>query len=330
MSHDRAFLDDIREHPDDDAPRLIYAGWLDEHGDGARAEFIRVQCELARLKERDRRRKVLARRKQELLEAHRLAWTDLAFADWLEHRKKDCHNPEGHSFCRLVARGVRLRCERDRLLPEDRRRGSVAKRLKAAKDRMEDDYNYHGSTADYSLFDEAKFHRGFVEAVEVQDYAVVCFAEALSDLGVLRDLEIQDDGDAELGDRVLERLSRVLDRLSLRRLSIDPWVFDWDALECLTRSPGLKGVTELRLNFHVEDDGTGDEGIRVLAASPHLTNLRSLRVEDWLTFTDASVQAILDSPYLANLTECDLTDNEGMQISPSMVRRFRARFGTQP
>jgi len=30
-------------------PRLILSDWLDEHGDPDRTEFIRVQCELARL-----------------------------------------------------------------------------------------------------------------------------------------------------------------------------------------------------------------------------------------------------------------------------------------
>ena len=47
----RAFLDDVREHPDDDAPRLILADWLDDYGDEidqARACLIRTQCELAR------------------------------------------------------------------------------------------------------------------------------------------------------------------------------------------------------------------------------------------------------------------------------------------
>jgi uncharacterized protein (TIGR02996 family) len=47
----RAFLDDIREHPDDDTPRLILADWLDDHGDEAdraRGEFIRLQCLLNR------------------------------------------------------------------------------------------------------------------------------------------------------------------------------------------------------------------------------------------------------------------------------------------
>lgn len=41
-------------HPEDDAQRLIYADWLEEHGDGdldrLRAEFIRVQIELANYK----------------------------------------------------------------------------------------------------------------------------------------------------------------------------------------------------------------------------------------------------------------------------------------
>lgn len=38
-----ALLRAICEAPDDDAPRLIYADWLDEHGEAERAEFIRLQ-----------------------------------------------------------------------------------------------------------------------------------------------------------------------------------------------------------------------------------------------------------------------------------------------
>lgn len=34
--------------PDDDLPRLVYADWYDENGDPERAEFIRLQCTLAR------------------------------------------------------------------------------------------------------------------------------------------------------------------------------------------------------------------------------------------------------------------------------------------
>lgn len=44
-----AFLRDICAHPDDDMPRLIFADWLEEQGDLARAEFIRVQCRIAEI-----------------------------------------------------------------------------------------------------------------------------------------------------------------------------------------------------------------------------------------------------------------------------------------
>jgi uncharacterized protein (TIGR02996 family) len=42
-----AFLHAITAAPDDDLPRLIFADWLDEHGDVDRAEFIRLQCAAA-------------------------------------------------------------------------------------------------------------------------------------------------------------------------------------------------------------------------------------------------------------------------------------------
>jgi uncharacterized protein (TIGR02996 family) len=45
------FMRAIVDQPDDDAIRLVAADWLDEHGEPERAEFIRVQCELARLPE---------------------------------------------------------------------------------------------------------------------------------------------------------------------------------------------------------------------------------------------------------------------------------------
>src|SRR5581483_7143335 len=69
-----AFLRAIADHPDDDLPRLVYADWLDEHGDPARAEFIRVQCALARLPAGDTRAAALARREAELLTDHQADW----------------------------------------------------------------------------------------------------------------------------------------------------------------------------------------------------------------------------------------------------------------
>jgi uncharacterized protein (TIGR02996 family) len=44
MGDDDAFLRAIADAPDDDAPRLVYADWLDEHGQPDRAEFVRLLC----------------------------------------------------------------------------------------------------------------------------------------------------------------------------------------------------------------------------------------------------------------------------------------------
>ena len=43
----------ILDHPDDDTPRLIFADYLEEEGEAARAAFIRKQVELARAPEYD-------------------------------------------------------------------------------------------------------------------------------------------------------------------------------------------------------------------------------------------------------------------------------------
>ncbi len=44
-----AFVDAVRATPGDDTVRLVAADWLDEHGEGDRAELIRVGCEWSRL-----------------------------------------------------------------------------------------------------------------------------------------------------------------------------------------------------------------------------------------------------------------------------------------
>lgn len=73
MTYDDAFLQAILENPDDDAPRLIYADWLEERGD-PRGELIRIQCQLAALSDNDERRSVLERHERELLEHHQDRW----------------------------------------------------------------------------------------------------------------------------------------------------------------------------------------------------------------------------------------------------------------
>lgn len=108
LSDRAALLRAIIDNPDEDTARLVYADCIEEEGDDARAEFIRVQVKLATMPEplrakklqvairiteeliddswalravenpeptiRERRREVLADRELELLDANWCAW----------------------------------------------------------------------------------------------------------------------------------------------------------------------------------------------------------------------------------------------------------------
>ena len=86
MNTGDAILADIREHPDDAALRRIYADWLDDHGDAARAEFIRVQLDLAALGEWDDARPALEKRQAQLLREHEQQWLTGLPRKGLEYR----------------------------------------------------------------------------------------------------------------------------------------------------------------------------------------------------------------------------------------------------
>src|SRR5262245_60334485 len=77
MTREAGFLSAIVADPADDASRLVYADWLDDHDRAERAEFIRGQIELARVKEDSRERRKLARRMHDLCERHETEWQSL-------------------------------------------------------------------------------------------------------------------------------------------------------------------------------------------------------------------------------------------------------------
>ena len=73
MDEHLAFLQAILADPDDDAPRLVYADWLEERGD-PRAEFIRAQCAANGLPFGDPERARLRKRAGALLARHEAEW----------------------------------------------------------------------------------------------------------------------------------------------------------------------------------------------------------------------------------------------------------------
>lgn len=73
MSDHDGFLRAIVDSPEDDLPRLVFADWLEERGEGDRAEFIRAQCALAHCEEGDGRDRLEAIAHR-LLRGGRRAW----------------------------------------------------------------------------------------------------------------------------------------------------------------------------------------------------------------------------------------------------------------
>jgi uncharacterized protein (TIGR02996 family) len=86
MKDEAPFLRAIRAEPDDDAPRLIYADWLDEHGQSEHAEFIRFQCALAEMRLDDPRRLELVERERQFVPENWLPPLPSVPREWSFHR----------------------------------------------------------------------------------------------------------------------------------------------------------------------------------------------------------------------------------------------------
>src|SRR5262245_47558149 len=74
MRDQEALLQAIREAPEEDAPRLVYADWLEEHGDPDGAEFITLQVQRARQPGEEASWRYLPPREEELLRKNQKAW----------------------------------------------------------------------------------------------------------------------------------------------------------------------------------------------------------------------------------------------------------------
>jgi uncharacterized protein (TIGR02996 family) len=75
MESEEPFLRAIREDPDKNAIRLVFADWLEERGDPL-ADFMRDQCTLAEMTAGDSRRAKLMDHAWELLTKHGKVWSE--------------------------------------------------------------------------------------------------------------------------------------------------------------------------------------------------------------------------------------------------------------
>jgi uncharacterized protein (TIGR02996 family) len=346
MAIEDAFLHDILTHPDDDAPRLIYADWLEEHNN-PRGEFIRAQCALAQLAAEDPRRWPLEQRERELLASHESEWLPRwnltgewrfrrGFIEEITLTPEEYLAYENQLFKRAPIRHLRLRSRnRPRFPPEERHDRPMARVAESP---------YLACLSGLSL----------APPLDRQDLHALIFSPHLRGLTELRltGLNLHEDTQllsawCESSDRPrlrhLDLTRSRLPPLAFRRLVQSPLMTDLetlnlaqtelmlDILRLLVHSAFLPALKELNLNgnrltldairvlpegrllnqletLHLDANLLGDSGADLMRGWPALPRLSRLSLVHNQLFT-AGIAALSQAPALSHLISLDLFDN---------------------
>jgi uncharacterized protein (TIGR02996 family) len=322
-----AFLQDIKDHPDDDTPRLIFADWLEEHGQPERAALIRVQVERARLPEADPRQRQLAAEEQQLLREHGDAWLGplRLLADRWEFRRgllhldvntwrfRDPRVTESHADEFLWVERLHLRGLDSR---------SVARFT-------EPSFLAHFRQLDLSeglIFKEGALVLAHSPALAglsllglggnaIEDAGLAVLA-ASPHLAGLRVLQLWGN---RLGDVAAHTLARSPHLNRLTTLDLMGNHLGASGAAALAAAPPCARLTALDLTYN----GLGPRGASALADSPFMANLTALGLRG-NQIRGAGATSLASSPYLRNLRLLDVRANH---IDPGGAARLRERFG---
>jgi len=275
--------------PDDDAPRLVYADWLDEHGRPDRAAFIRLQVELARVPAYDPLREVLSRKAGRLLDLHQDEWLaelpDIPGVTWGAFER---------GFVASVS--VRSISEFDR----------VAAHVWAAApvDTIEFlDPGRLGRTRQYAGVRKVRLQQ-LPSLRWLEDFGDSAFASTVRSLD-LTALELENDGPTILAQA--NALGRLLE------LILDDNLVGVRGIQALARARfrltrlsvrGMRGA-----DAYSNDPAVRSEGVAILAASHRFRDLESLDLSG-NEIEDDALATLVQSPHLLNLRELVLANNE--------------------
>jgi uncharacterized protein (TIGR02996 family) len=290
MNEREALLRAVCENPDDDTPRLVFADWLQENGDEARAEFIRVQVEIP-MCQPGARRLYLTRREHDLLNEHEqkwywplvpflFEWSDYpwafrrGFVDVMELRETT-----------LIERGndlFRLTPLTHARLPQVTNWKGLADCRHLARLRAID---FEGSDLDST---------SGISALFTSPYLLHIRELFLDRIEFARDLELNDLGE----------LSVSAEFNSLRVLSLNDNRIGPEVIPLLAAAPFVPQLETLRL------DGTelADEGIDWLADCDRFTNLKHLSLLS-NHISDRGARRIARTGWFDRLESLDLRNN---------------------
>lgn len=333
----KGILRECVENPEDDAPRLVLADWLDDHGDGDRAAFVRGQLALASLDADDPARRALDARLAQFQFKHLGAWvaslhgqvSSFWFTRGLLHVPLYVHNlssldtdAEGWDWVERVTLGgiwtpkalVRLGESplATRLVSLDAGEGG----LKLAGTRVLADSPWLANLRVLSLARNNIGNRGA---------AVLAGSAFVSNL---RSLDLTYD---RIGLEGVGALGSSPHLAELRSLSLDYNSVGTAGLAALLTSPHLRRLESLSLTsngpitprkpdtpladrpasltrLRFNGNALGNRGTAALVASPLLAKLTSLDLSG-NRIQPAGMRALASSPHLANLTFLNLSYN---------------------
>jgi uncharacterized protein (TIGR02996 family) len=293
MSAEEAFLQAIYDAPHDDAPRMVFADWLEEHGQAERGDFIRVQCRLAQMEDDDPRRPELERRERALLRSHGAQWK----------AGDDPHVRYGAFRRGFVVPRLRRLSAREflRLKPEAFRAAPLWQarlvNVLTSMERLAASPNL-GRLCGLHIAGEWLVDDGHVRQLAGSPY-----------LGNLTTLNLAHNSIHDLGVEALAGcpgLAR-LACLDLTRVRIS----DVGA-RALAASPHLTRLRALRLGGIKHGPRRGrisPFGVRALAESAALANLTDLDMSDCLYPGNEAAVALAGASFLPSLRDLNLEDN---------------------
>jgi uncharacterized protein (TIGR02996 family) len=277
---EEGLLADIRDHPEEDAPRLIYADWLEEHGQPLRAELIRVQVERDRPKAAPDRER-LDRRSRAILQEQEGEWTASLrplVLSW-SYRRGLVDEVEVEAG-RLAEQGEELL----RLAPTAAWRVHVN--------------GWEDVRALVRCKALSRVRRLALLGERIGGGGARILAESPHVAG-LRSLSLAGQSLGQPGAQALagSRYFTQLEELNLTACNLVR-----SAVTLLAQSPNLPRLRRLVL----ADNPLGDADVRALAASPYLKELRELDLSRTAITTEAA-EALAGSPLLARLRWLNLS-----------------------
>jgi len=292
------FLKAVLDDPDADAPRLVYADWLEEHGD-PRADFIRVQCELAQLADEAPQHDALSDRRDRLLRMYGESWR----AEIPEWARAYCEFTRG-----FVSEVTIFRPWRRHFGPELSRLAPVEKvTLK----------NLHIDPESFTDAPGVRHLNSLVILDEQLEYdQLKALMHSRAALAPLRCLDIMWTEFRDAG-ALMVALSPHLERL--RRLELKACSLSPRAVHVLTHEArSLHNLNWLDLS----NNDLNDDSIWTLANAASMRGLTHLFLNS-NKITNQGLSYLADSHCLANLTDLELDGNVfGDASIPLIVERF--------